>query len=87
MGLVVLVVGVIGLGAVIGAIVVFAVLRRGKSGAGSTSLGAGAYAQNMGYPPPQPFPQNAQQPYPSVPNQGYSTPAAPSPQHPNPYAQ
>lgn len=75
MGLVVLVVGVIGLGAVIGAVVVLAVLRsRRNSGPGQISPGAGMYPQNMGYPTQQPIHPTGQQPYPPTPYQGYPTP-------------
>lgn len=57
MGLVVLVVGVIGLGAVGGAVVVFTVLRsRRNIGTGQVGPGVGAYPQNIGYPPQQPYP-------------------------------
>lgn len=88
MGAIVLVVGVIGLGAVVGAVVVLVVLRsRRSSAAGPISPGTGAYAPNMGYPPQQPMHPNVQQPYPSPPNQGYPTPPAQPPHAPNPYAQ
>lgn len=89
MGAVVLVVGVIGLGAVIGAVVVFAVLRnRRNSGIGPVSPGVGAHPQNMGHPPQQPYLANPNQGYSiAAPDQGYPTPLGQSPQHPNPYAQ
>ena len=75
MGLVVLVVGVIGIGAVIGAAVVFAVLRsRRNSGTVPIGPGAGTYPQNMGYPPQQPIYPAGQQLYPPTPNQGYPAP-------------
>lgn len=80
MGLVVLVIGVVGLGAVTGAVVVIAVLRsRRNSGRGPTGPGLGTYTQNMGYPPQQPIYSPAQQPYPAPPGQ--------PPQHPGPYGQ
>lgn len=73
MGLVVLVVGVIGLGAVIGAIVVVAVLRsRRNSGTGQISPSAGNYLQ-PGYLPQQPIYPSARYPSPSTQNQGPST--------------
>ncbi|GHH16636.1 hypothetical protein GCM10018780_59290 [Streptomyces lanatus] len=80
MGFVVAVVGIVGLGAVIGAVVVFAVVRsRRNFGTGPISSGVGAHPQNMGYLP--------QQPYLETPNQGYTTLPGNPPQHPNPYAQ
>lgn len=89
MGAVVLVVGVVGLGAVIGAFVVFAVLRsRRNSGTGSFGPGVGAHPQNMGYPPQQQYVATPNQGYPNAaPNQGYATPPGQPPQYPNPYAQ
>lgn len=89
MGAIVLVVGVIGLGAVVGAVVVFAVLRsRRNSGAGQLSPGAGTYPQNVGHPPQQAVYPTPQQAYPTAaPNQGYPTSPGQLPQHPNPYTQ
>lgn len=87
MGAIVLIVGVIGIGAVIAAVVVFAITRsRRNSGAGQLSPGAGNYRQNMGYPPLQPIHPPAQQPYPPTPL-GYSNPLGQTPQHPNSYPQ
>lgn len=83
MGAIVLVVGVIALGAVIAAVVVFVKIRGGRtSRTGSVNLGAGPYPPQTGYPPAQP-------PYPSTPQQGYPVPPAqpPHPQAPNPYTQ
>lgn len=89
MGAIVLVVGVVGLGAVIGAVVVFAVLRsRRNSGTGPINPGVGVHPQNMGYPPQQQYPASPNQRYPhSAPNQGYVTPPGQPPQQPNPYSQ
>jgi hypothetical protein len=87
MGAIVLVVGIIGVGAVIAAVIVFAVTRSRRS-SGNGSPAGGTYPQNMGYPPQQPMYPPAQQPYPSTaPNQGYPTPPGQPPQHPNPYPQ
>lgn len=86
MGLIVLVVGVIGLGAVFGAIVVFAVLRsRRNSTAGQ--VGPSTYPQNTGYSPQQPIYQSVRQTYPTAPNQGHLAPPMEHLQHPNPYIQ
>lgn len=86
MGAIALVIGVIGFGAVIAAVVAFVVIRSRR-----TSSNGGPYPQNVGYSPQQPTYAPAQQPYPTSPNQGYGYPApAPAvqpPQHPNPYAQ
>ena len=79
MGAIALVVGLIGFGAVIAAIVVFAV-PRSRRNSGNGAFVNGTYPQNMGYPP-------AQQLYPSVLNQGYPAPPGPPSQHPNPYNQ
>lgn len=80
MGAIVLVVSVVGLGAVIGAVVVFAVLRsRRNSSIRPINPGIGTHPQNMGYP--------LQQQYLANPNQGYVTAPGQSPQQPNPYAQ
>lgn len=78
MGVIVLAVGVIGLGAVVGAVVVFAVLRsRRNSDTQPVTPGAGTYPQNMGYPPQQHVPPAGQQQYPPTPYQGYPTPPPP----------
>lgn len=83
MGAIVLAVGVIGLGAVIGAVVVFTVIR-GRNSENKAPFG-GSYSQNMGYPPQYP---TGRQPYPNADSShGYATPPGQSPQHPNPYAQ
>jgi hypothetical protein len=91
MGAIVVVVGVLGLGAVVGAVVVFVVLRsRRNSAPGQVNYGAGASPQHMGYPPQQPAYPPAQPPYPSAPQQGQPTPpgqAPQAPQYPNPYTQ
>lgn len=88
MGAIVLVVGVVGLGAVIGAVVVFAVLRsRRNSGTGQFRPGAGTYPQNMGYPPQQSIHPSALQPYPPTPHQGYINPPGQSPHAPNSHPQ
>ncbi|OAH10726.1 hypothetical protein [Streptomyces jeddahensis] len=88
MGAIVLVVGIIGIGAVIAAVVVFAAMRgRRNSVTGPVNPGAGTYPQHMGYPPQQPIHPPAQQPYPPTPYQGYPTPSGQPPQYPNPYAQ
>ncbi len=88
MGLVVLVVGVIGIGAVIGAVAVFAALRsRRNFGRDQTVPGMGAYPQHLGYPPQQPSYPNIQQPYPSPPNQGDTDSPAQFPPHSNAYPQ
>lgn len=89
MGAIVLLVGVIGIGAVIAAVTVFAIShsRRNSGNAGPMS---GTYPQNMGYPPQQGMYPTAQQPYPApLSNQerGYDAPPAQPPQQPNPYAQ
>lgn len=83
MGALVLVVGVVGIGAVIGAAIVFAVLRSRRNSANGT------YQQHEGvYSPQQTMYPTAQQSYPTAPpNQGYPVPPTQSPQHPNPYAQ
>lgn len=83
MGLVVLAVGVVGLGAVIGAVVVFVVLRSRRNSAN------GIYQQHVGgYPHQQAIHPTAQQPYPTaLPNEGYPAPPTQHAQHPNPYAQ
>lgn len=86
MGAIVLIVGI---GAVIAAVAVFAVTRSRRNSANGDPV-SGTYPQNMGYPPQQPMYPTAQQPYPTpAPNQGYGHPAPPGqlPQHPNPYAQ
>jgi hypothetical protein len=83
MGVIVLAVGVIGLGAVIGAVVVFTVIR-GRNSENGGPLGR-SFPQNMGYPPQYPA---GRKPYPNAdPGHGYTTPPGQSPQHPNPYAQ
>ncbi|CAM5479917.1 hypothetical protein SCHAM137S_04551 [Streptomyces chartreusis] len=90
MGAIVLVVGVIGLGAVIGAIVVVAVLRKRSNTVGgplNTGAGMHPHPQNMSYPPQQPGYPNAQPPYPPSANHGYPPHPAQSPQPPNPYSQ
>ena len=88
MGAIVLLVGVIGLGAVI-AVVVFAVTRSRRNSVNRGPI-SGPYPQNMGYPPQQAMPATTQPPY-SAPaaNQPYGYPAPPAqpPQHPNPYTQ
>ncbi|MEY9994723.1 hypothetical protein ABIE67_006755 [Streptomyces sp. V4I8] len=81
MGAIVLILGVIGVGAVIAASVVFAVMR-GRRNSGRGPAGPGTYPQNMGYPPQQPFPQPAQRPYPPTPYQGYPNPPGQPPQQP-----
>jgi hypothetical protein len=88
-GFAVLIVGVIGIGAVIAAVTVFAATRTRRD-SGNRGSANGTYPQNMGYPPQQAAYPTAQQSYPSAaPNQGYGHPAPPAqpPQHPNPYAQ
>lgn len=75
MGAIVLILGVI----VIGAGVVFAVTRSRRN---STPGGPGTYPQSMGYPAQQPFPQSSQQPYPQTPYQGYPNPHGQPPQQP-----
>lgn len=87
MGLIALAVGVVGLGAVIAAVTVFAVIRsRRNSGNGGPINGS--YPQNMGYPPHQPMYPTAQQPYlTAAPNQGFPTPPGQPQQNPNPYTQ
>ncbi len=88
MGAIVLLVGVIGLGAVI-AVVVFAVTRSRRNLVNRSPI-SGPYPQNMGYPPQQAMPSTTQPPYSSpVANQpyGYPSPPAQPPQHPNPYTQ
>jgi hypothetical protein len=89
MGAIVLIVGIIGIGAVIAAVVTFVVTRK-RSNPGNGGPINGTSSQNMGYPPQQaPYP-TAQQPYPTpAPNQGHGHPAPPAqpPQHPNPYTQ
>lgn len=88
MGLVVLAVGVVGLGAVMGAVVVFAVLRsRRNSSSGRIASDNGIHPQNMGYPPQQHMHSNAQQPYPSNPHHGHPVSPSQFPQSANPYAQ
>lgn len=90
MGAIVLVVGVIGLGAVIGAIVVVAVLRkRSSTGTGPLNPGVGMHPhpQNMSYAPQQPGYPNAQPPYPPSANHGYPNHPAQSPPPPNPHTQ
>lgn len=89
MGAIVLLVGVIGLGAVIAAVVVFAVTRSHRNSANGGPLN-GPYPQTMGYPPQQAMPPAAQPPYPApAPTQphGYSAPPAQPPQNPNPYTE
>jgi hypothetical protein len=89
MGAIVLLIGIIGIGSMIAAVTVFAVIRsRRNSGNGGPS--SGTYPQNMGYPPQQATYPTAHQPYPTAaPNQGNRYPASPAQrsQHPNPYAQ
>lgn len=86
MGAIVLVVGVVGLGAVIGAVVVLAVLRsRRNSNPGPFNPGAGTPPQSMGYAPQHPGYSTAQQAYPSAaPNQGYPAHPGQQPQYPAP---
>lgn len=83
MGLVVLAVGVVGLGAVIGAIVVFTVLRKRRNSANET------YQQHVGvYPPQQAMYPAVQQLNLTEPShQEYPMAPTQSPQHINPYAQ
>lgn len=85
MGAIVLLIGVVGLGAVTAAVIVFAVTRsRRNSGMGG--LTGGTY---MGHSPQQVM-APAQPPYPAAaPNQGYgyTAPPAQPPQQPNPYTQ
>lgn len=78
MGAIALVVGLIGFGAVITAVIAFVVIRSRR-----TSSHGSPYPQNVGYSPQQPT-----YPAPS-PSQGYGypTPPAQPPQHPNPYTQ
>lgn len=87
MGAIVLLVGVIGLAAVV-AVVVFAVTR-GRRNAANRGPVNGAYPPSMGYASQQAMPP-AQPPYQSPPpNQGYGYPAPPAqpPNQPNPYTQ
>lgn len=85
MGAIVLAVGI---GVVISAIVVFAVIRsRRNSKTSPVNPGVGTYPPQMGYAPPQPAYPPAQQPYPSTPYQRYPTPPGTPPQYPNPYLQ
>ena len=88
MGAIVLLIGVIGIGAVIAAVIVFTVTRSRHNSGNGVPVG-GTYLQNMGYPSQQPMPPTAQQPFPTAtPNQGYGYPVpAQPPQGPNPYAQ
>ncbi|MEU6578342.1 hypothetical protein [Streptomyces sp. NPDC046805] len=87
MGAIVLVVGIVCIGAVIAAVTVFAVIRSRRTSANSGPFG-GTYPQNTGYPPQQPMYAPAQQPYPnSAPNQWYPAPQAKPQQMPNPYTQ
>lgn len=86
MGAIVLVVGIIGVGAVIAAVIVFAATRSRRS-SGNGSPAGGTYSQNVGYPPQQPFSPPAQQPYSPTPHQGYPNSPGQPPQQPNPYAQ
>lgn len=82
MGAIVLVVGIIGVGAVIAAIVVFTATRRRRNvGNSPVNPGPGAY------PPQQPMYPPAQPPYPATPQQGYPAPSGQPPQNPNPYTQ
>lgn len=89
MGAVILLIGVIGLGAVIAAVTAVAVSRRRRNSMNGGPAG-GTYPQNMGYPPQQVMPPAGQYQYPAPPsNQGYGYPTPPTqpPQHPNPYTQ
>lgn len=87
-GAIVLILGIIGIGAVIATIVVFTVMRgRRNSGTSPVNSGAGTYSPHVGYSPQQPVYPPAQQPYPSTPHQGYPTPPGLPPQYPNPYMQ
>ncbi|SEC17531.1 hypothetical protein SAMN05428938_1438 [Streptomyces sp. KS_5] len=86
MGAIVLVVGIIGVGAVIAAIVVFTAMRRRRNVANSpVNPGAGAYPPQASYPPQQPMYPPGQPPYPSTPQQGYATPSEQPPENTNPY--
>ncbi|GGZ67336.1 hypothetical protein GCM10010344_37940 [Streptomyces bluensis] len=89
MGAIALAVGIIGLGAVGAAVIVFTVIRRRRtSGTGSAGPHSGTYPQSLGYPPQQPFQLPTQQQYPATaPNQRHLTPPGQPLQHPNPYAQ
>lgn len=89
MGAIVLLIGVIGLGAAIATVTVFVITRSRRNSHHGAPIG-GTYPQNMGYLPQQAMPPAAQQPYPTAaPNQGYGYPAPPPqpPQGPNPYTQ
>ncbi|MGW2237053.1 type VII secretion-associated serine protease mycosin [Streptomyces sp. NPDC001759] len=88
MGAIVLLVGVIGLLAVI-AIITSLVVARSRRATQNGAATNGTYP-NTAYPAQQLMPPPVQQPFPSQPhNQAYGYPAAPTqaPQHPNPYAQ
>lgn len=90
MGAIVLIVivGMIGIGALITAIIAFTVIRsRRNSRTGPVNSGVGTYVPHMGYAPPQPIYPPAQQSYPSTPYQGYPAPQGTPPPYPNPYLQ
>ena len=89
MGAIVLLIGVIGIGAVIAAVTVFAITRSRRS-SGNAMPASATYPQNMAYPPLQGMYPTGQQSYPaplSHQERGYAAPPAQPPQQPNPYAQ
>lgn len=87
MGAIVLLIGVIGIGAVIAAVTVFAI-SRSRRNSGNAGPMSGTYTQNMGYSSQQGMYPTVQQPYPTAtPNQRYPAPPGHSQQHPNLYAQ
>lgn len=84
MGVIVLIVGIIGIGAVIGAVVVFTVIRsRRNSAISPVNPGVGPYSSHLGYPTQQAnYPHIQQpQPHPSTSYPEYPTPEQPF-QHP-----
>lgn len=85
MGAIILVVGIIGVGALIAALIVFSVTRSRRNGAGPVNLGVGAYPPHAGYPSQQPTYPPAQPPYPATPQDGYPAPPGQQVQHPHPH--
>lgn len=83
----ILIVGIIGIGAVTAAVVAFVVIRSRRNPGSSGPVG-GTYPQNMGYPPQQPMHPTTQQPYPNAgPGHGYPTAPGQPQQYLNPYTQ
>lgn len=66
MGAIVLLIGVIGIGAVIAAAVTVLAVTHSRRSSGNGGAASGTYPQNMVYPPQQATYPTAQQPYPTA---------------------